>query len=78
MLETDLRFFARQADVSPCGKTKEGEGRSRSAVLFSLYHSAPGRPFPPGNPMMPSARTSKIRKERWSPRFGQVYNEFKV
>src|SRR3972149_2886387 len=54
----------------PCGRTQEGEGGSRPAVLFSLYHSAPGRPFPPGNPMMPSALTSEIRKERI--RYGQT------
>src|SRR4030066_983026 len=44
----------------PCAKTQEGEGRSRPAVLFPLYHSAPGRPFPPGNSMMPSARVGPV------------------
>ena len=62
MLETELRLLPDKRVSPPCGKAQEGEGRSRPAKLFSFYHTAPGRPFPPGIPMMNQAGESSIRR----------------
>jgi hypothetical protein len=52
MLETELRPFSRQTGASPLRQDAGGEKDAPGLLsFFSLYH-APGRPFPPGNPMI--------------------------